>query len=268
MTYSKKPILELTDINLSFGYVPTLQDINLDMNSHEVVALVGDNGAGKSTLLKVIAGLYTPGSGTIRLHDQEVSIPSIKAANNLGIAAIFQDLTFCDNLDITANIFLGQELTCYPHCRDEANMHSTARALLSKLTSPLSVYQSMAGLSAGEKQTVAIARAVLTNPEIVLMDEPTSSLSVIQTAQVLSYIKELRAQGKSILFVCHNLPDVFAVADRIAIMRHGKIVAVHHTSSTSYEQVIAEIAGARTVNEEFINIDEINVSHQLIDRYN
>ena len=126
----------------------------------------------------------------------------------------------------------------------------------------------MDGLSTGEKQTVAIARAMLTNPDIILMDEPTASLSVIQTAQVLSYITELRNQGKSILLVCHNLPDVFSVADRIAIMRHGKIVAVHNTSETTYEQVIAEIAGARQVNNDFITTESVTVSHKLIDRYN
>lgn len=269
MTVNEKtPLLELSQINLSFDYIQALQGVNLQMYEHEVVALVGDNGAGKSTLLKTLAGYYTPDSGTITFHGNEVNIPNIKAANILGIAAIFQDLSFCSNLDVAANIFLGQELTTYCNYRDEAHMHSQARTLLSRLTSPLSVYRSMEGLSTGEKQTVAIARAMLNDPQVVLMDEPTASLSVIQTAQVLSYIKELRSEGKSILLVCHNLPDVFAVADRIAIMRHGKIVAIHDISSTSYEQIIAEIAGARVVNEEFVNMDEIAVPHKLIDRYN
>ncbi|TCD54306.1 sugar ABC transporter ATP-binding protein [Alloscardovia theropitheci] len=262
------PLLELNHICLSFDYIETLSDINLTMNEHEVVALVGDNGAGKSTLLKTIVGVYTPDTGSICLRGENVSIPNIKAASDYGIAAIFQDLSFCNNLDIAANIFLGQEKTSPFTIRNDSYMHVKAREILSRLTSPLSAFRSMEGLSTGEKQTVAIARAMLNNPDIILMDEPTASLSVIQTAQVLSYIKELRNQGKSILLVCHNLPDVFAVADRIAIMRHGKIVAIHHTQETTYEQIIAEIAGARQVNNEFINTESISVSHKLIDRYN
>lgn len=261
-------LLELNNLCLRFDCIETLSNVHLTLNAHEVVALVGDNGAGKSTLLKTISGVYTPDSGTIRMSGNEVSIPNIKAANDLGIASLFQDPSFCTNLDIAANIFLGNELSTKLTIRNDADMHSRARALLSQLTSPLSAFRSMDGLSTGEKQTVAIARAMLTNPDIILMDEPTASLSVIQTAQVLSYITELRNQGKSILLVCHNLPDVFSVADRIAIMRHGKIVAVHNTSETTYEQVIAEIAGARQVNNDFITTESVTVSHKLIDQYN
>ncbi|WP_018142861.1 ATP-binding cassette domain-containing protein [Alloscardovia criceti] len=269
MTVIEHPaLLELSHIYLSFGYLDILHDINLTMHKHEVIAMVGDNGAGKSTLLKTIAGLNIPNSGTIRLRGEEVHIPSIKAANDLGIAAIFQDLSFCTNLDIAANIFLGQEIASRLGNRDESQMHAKARQILAHLTSPLSSYRSMEGLSQGEKQTVAIARAMLHDPEIVLMDEPTASLSVIQTAQVLSFIKDLRSRGKSILLVCHNLPDVFAVADRIAVIRHGKLVAVHRTEETSYEQIIAEISGARAVNEDFITNEETVNPHKLIDRYN
>ncbi|WP_418969301.1 ATP-binding cassette domain-containing protein [Alloscardovia omnicolens] len=262
------PLLELSHITLSFDYIETLYDVNLTMKSHEVVAVVGDNGAGKSTLLKTIAGLYSPDSGSIRIRGEEVSLSNVRVANDLGIASIFQDINMCMNLDVAANIFLGQELSTQLGQRDEEKMHIQARHILSQLSSPLSASRSLEGLSTGEKQTVAIARAMLNDPEIVLMDEPTASLSVIQTAQVLSYIKDLRARGKAILLVCHNLPDVFAVADRIAVMRHGKLVAIHNTTETSYEQIIAEISGARTVNEEFINTDAIAEPHKLIDRYN
>ncbi|MFC0265692.1 ATP-binding cassette domain-containing protein [Alloscardovia macacae] len=261
-------LLEVQHLGLSFDYVDTLHDVSLTMHDHEVVAIVGDNGAGKSTLLKTIAGVHMPDTGRILVRGEETHISSIKVANALGITAIFQDVSFCMNLDIAANIFLGQEIASGITTRDDTAMHLKARKILSTLTSPLSAFRSMDGLSHGEMQTVAIARAMLNDPEIVLMDEPTASLSVIQTAQVLSYIKELRSQGKAILLVCHNLPDVFAVADRIAIMRHGKIVAIHQTHETTYEQVIAEIAGARHVNEEFVNNDTVPVPHKLIDRYN
>ncbi|OFQ99330.1 ATP-binding cassette domain-containing protein [Alloscardovia sp. HMSC034E08] len=262
------PLLEASHLSLSFNYIEALTDVSLSLAAHEVVALVGDNGAGKSTLLKTFAGLFSPDTGFLRVRGEKVTLSSVRAANDLGIASIFQDVNMCMNLDVAANIFLGQEIANQLGNRDDENMHIQAREILSQLSSPLSAFRSLEGLSTGEKQTVAIARAMLHDPDIVLMDEPTASLSVIQTAQVLSYIKELRARGKAILLVCHNLPDVFAVADRIAVMRHGRLVTVHRTAHTSYEQIIAEIAGARTVNEEFINTENTSEPHKLIDRYN
>lgn len=266
----QKTVLELSHINLSFDYIEALNDVNLTLKAHEVVALVGDNGAGKSTLLKVIAGLYHPDNGYISVNGEKVNLSSVRAANDLsiGIASIFQDINMCMNLDVAANIFLGQEIANQVGNRNDENMHIQARQILSQLSSPLSAFRSLEGLSTGEKQTVAIARAMLHDPSIVLMDEPTASLSVIQTAQVLSYIKDLRSRGKAILLVCHNLPDIFAVADRIAVMRHGRLVSVHRTVETSYEQIIAEIAGARTINEEFVNTEDHPEDHKLIDRYN
>lgn len=264
----QKTVLELSHINLSFDYIEALNDVNLTLKAHEVVALVGDNGAGKSTLLKVIAGLYHPDNGYISVNGEKVNLSSVRAANDLGIASIFQDINMCMNLDVAANIFLGQEIANQVGNRNDENMHIQARQILSQLSSPLSAFRSLEDLSTGEKQTVAIARAMLHDSSIVLMDEPTASLSVIQTAQVLSYIKDLRSRGKAILLVCHNLPDIFAVADRIAVMRHGRLVSVHRTVETSYEQIIAEIAGARTINEEFVNTEDHPEDHKLIDRYN
>ncbi|MFD0704546.1 ATP-binding cassette domain-containing protein [Alloscardovia venturai] len=262
------PLLKVEDVCVTFGYIEALKDVSLTVNSHEILAIVGDNGAGKSTLLKAISGLQPPDTGTFIWKDNEVSISSVKAANDIGISATFQSADFCDNLDIAANIFLGNELHTFFGNRDDNTMHIKSRKLLHKLTSPLSTYRSMHGLSMGERQTVSIARSLLTNPELILMDEPTASLSIIQTAQVLSYIKELRNHGRTIVLVCHNLPDIFAIADRIAVMRAGQITAVHKISETSYEQIVAEIAGARTVNEEFINVDTMTVPRKIINRYN
>ncbi|WP_181414467.1 ATP-binding cassette domain-containing protein [Bifidobacterium asteroides] len=228
---------------MRFGFVEALKHVNLDIRQHEVLAVVGDNGAGKSTLVRILSGLIRPDQGTLIWKGNPASISSIRVANQLGIAAVFQGQDFCDNLDVSSNLFLGKELRDHHHRRDDEAMRRRTRQVLQSLASPILVGQPMAALSLGQKQTVSIARTLLDNPELILLDEPTASLSVMQSAEVLNYIKRMRSEGRSILMVCHDLPDVFAVSDRIAVMRQGRLVGVLPTAKTSYETVIALISG-------------------------
>nr|WP_317908874.1 ATP-binding cassette domain-containing protein [Bifidobacterium callitrichos] len=233
---------------MKFGFVEALKSVNLDINRQEVVAIVGDNGAGKSTLVKIIAGFLQPGFGHIYLNGEEVTIPSIRAADRIGIASVFQGQEFCDNLNVAANLFLGKEVNI-GGVRDDEEMNSRARSVLKTLSSAIRVGSPIASLSTGQRQTVAIARTLLNDPQLILLDEPTAALSVMQTAEVLSYIKRLRSEGRTVVMVCHDLPDVFAVSDRIVVIRQGRISGVHRTVETSYEEIIAEIAGVATEHE-------------------
>ena len=241
----RKPLLELRDIDISFGFVDALKSATLSIYRQEIVAIVGDNGAGKSTLVKIIAGLLQPDSGTILYRNAPVVIPSIKVADEMGIASVFQGQEFCDNLDVASNLFLGKELT-YHGKRDDASMLGKARTVLKSLGSAISVRSPISSLSMG--QPVAVARTLLNDPALILLDEPTASLSVIQTAEVLSTIKRLRSEGRSIVMVCHDLPDVFSIADRIIVLRQGHISGIHCVTDTSYEEIIAEIAGVAIKN--------------------
>ena len=245
---SEPPLLRLEDICIKFGFVEALKSVNLDINRQEVVAIVGDNGAGKSTLVKIIAGFLQPGFGHIYLNGEEVTIPSIRAADRMGIASVFQGQEFCDNLNVAANLFLGKEVNI-GGVRDDEAMNSRARSVLKTLSSAIRVGSPIASLSTGQRQTVAIARTLLNDPQLILLDEPTAALSVMQTAEVLSYIKRLRSEGRTVVIVCHDLPDVFAVSDRIVVIRQGRISGVHRTVETSYEEIIAEIAGVATEHE-------------------
>lgn len=247
-TGGEPPLLRLEDICIKFGFVEALKSVNLDINRQEVVAIVGDNGAGKSTLVKIIAGFLQPGFGHIYLNGEEVTIPSIQAADRMGIASVFQGQEFCDNLNVAANLFLGKEVNV-GGVRDDEEMNSRARSVLKTLSSAIRVGSPIASLSTGQRQTVAIARTLLNDPQLILLDEPTAALSVMQTAEVLSYIKRLRAEGRTVVMVCHDLPDVFAVSDRIVVIRQGRISGVHRTVETSYEEIIAEIAGVATEHE-------------------
>lgn len=243
------PLLEIRDVSMRFEFVEALKSVNLTIGHQEVVALVGDNGAGKSTLVKIIAGLYQPSTGSLRVHGQETRISDICNANALGIASVFQDNEFCENLSVAANLFLGKELRTNYGIRDENSMHVRARAVLNTLSSSIQVSRPISSLSMGQRRTVAIAKTLLNNPDLILLDEPTDSLSIIQTAEVLEYIRRLRAEGRSVVMVCHDLPDVFAIADRIAVLRQGRIIAVHNASETSYERILAEIAGIPNVDD-------------------
>lgn len=236
-------LIELHGVTKKYGNVEALREVSLAVQRRQIVAIVGDNGAGKSTLVHVIAGLEQPDSGSITICGRQVRIDGIAKAAELGIASAFQQPEFCENLDVSANIFLGQELRRGIAARDDIGMYDKAREVLNTLSTPVRASQSISSLSGGQRQTVAIARTLLNDPSLVVLDEPTASLSVTQTAEVLEYITELRSANRSVIMVCHDLPNVFAIADRIVVMRHGEIRAVHNTSETSYEEVIAEISG-------------------------
>lgn len=253
------PLMEMSDISVKFGFVHALKQVSLSVRHREVLAVVGDNGAGKSTLIKIMSGLLHPDSGTMKWQGEAVTLPSIRAAAQLGVAAVFQGQSFCDNLDVSANLFLGKELRDNHLRRDDETMQERTRQVLQSLSSAIRVGQPMASLSMGQKQTVSIARTLLDNPQLILLDEPTSALSVMQTAEVLNYIKRMKAEGQSIVMVCHDLPDVFAVADRIAVMRQGRLVGVFETAKTSYETVVALISGidTETVMSETERIDAL-----------
>src|SRR3954454_10318886 len=216
-----EPVLTLRGISKHFGAVSALTNIDLDVYAGEVVALVGDNGAGKSTLVKILAGVHEPSSGTIAFHGKPVTISDPSAALRLGIATVFQDLALCENLDVVANIFLGRELS--PARLDEVTMEIRAWTLLNELSARIpSVRQPVASLSGGQRQTVAIARSLLLEPTVILLDEPTAALGVAQTAEVLALVERVRARGLGVIMISHNMEDVRAVADRIVVLRLGR----------------------------------------------
>lgn len=244
------PILALSGISKRFGAVEALTDVDFEVYPGEVVALTGDNGAGKSTLIKVIAGTHAPDSGTIRFDGAEVTINSPRQAAALGIETVYQDLALCDNLDVAANMFLGRETVKGPAAFGrlfELDMERRALEVLKRLnvTTISNVRSPVAMLSGGQRQSVAISRAVMWNSKVVLLDEPTAALGVAQTHEVLELIKELRTQGLGVVLISHNLHDVFEVADRIAVLRLGRNVATFRREETTPEEVIAAITGVR-----------------------
>jgi D-xylose transport system ATP-binding protein len=244
-------LLQLTGISKHFGAVQALDAVDFGVDSGEVVALVGDNGAGKSTLVKVIAGINPADEGEITFDGRPVRIGSPKAATDLGIATVYQDLALCDNLDAVANLFVGRERG-WGFGRSfrwlaEASMEHEARGLLERLSVGIpDVRQPVAALSGGQRQSIAVARATLGRPQLVLLDEPTAALGVVQTQQVLNLVHRLRDEGLAVVVISHNLVDVFAVADRIVVLRLGREVASLPTSETTAEDVVAAITGART----------------------
>ncbi|WP_448951651.1 ATP-binding cassette domain-containing protein [Labrys neptuniae] len=235
-------ILSLRQVSKHFGAVSALTDIELDVHAGEVVALVGDNGAGKSTLVKILAGVHQPSSGTITFHGKPVTLSNPSDALNLGIATVFQDLALCENLDSVANIFLGRELD--PYRLDEVSMEIKAWKLLNELSARIpSVREPIASLSGGQRQTVAIARSLLLEPKIILLDEPTAALGVAQTAEVLDLIERVRDRGLGVVMISHNMDDVRAVADRIVVLRLGRNNGVF-TPEDSHQDLISAITGA------------------------
>ena len=221
------PLLRLRGVSKSFGPVQALTDINLDIPNGEVTALVGDNGAGKSTLIKTIAGIWQPSSGELIWNGKPVHVHSPKDATDLGIAAVYQDLALCDNLDIVQNMLLGHEAVRFG-LLDEVNMELTAKQTLHDLrvTTVRSIRQLVGSLSGGQRQAVAVAKAVMLDAKLVIMDEPTAALGVTQTELVLNLIERLKNTGHSVLLISHNLNDVFQVADRIAVLYLGTLAAV------------------------------------------
>jgi simple sugar transport system ATP-binding protein/D-xylose transport system ATP-binding protein len=235
--------LALRGITKTFGAVAALTEVDLEVGRGEVVAVVGDNGAGKSTLVKILAGVHAPDSGTIVAGDREVTIPTPAAAHQLGIATVFQDLALCENLDVVENLFLGHEVRRLR--LDEVTMEVRSWELLRQLSAKIpSVRIPVASLSGGQRQTVAIARSLLADPQVVVLDEPTAALGVAQTAEVLNLIERLRERGLGVIMISHNMADVQAVADTVAVLRLGRNNGVFAAREVSTEDLIAAITGA------------------------
>jgi ABC-type sugar transport system ATPase subunit len=234
-----EPLLELRGIDKSFGPVRALSGVNLTVPAGMVTALCGDNGAGKSVTIKIISGIHTPDGGQIIWRGRPVPIHSPKDAAALGIATVYQDLALCDNLDIVQNMFLGRELIRHL-ALDEGPMEVAARRTLSDLqvTTVRSIRQPVASLSGGQRQSVAVARAVLWNSQLMVLDEPTAALGVAQTGMVLRLVRRLAEQGYGVLLVSHNLNDVFEVADRIAVLRLGHLVSEGPVSDYDRQSIV------------------------------
>ncbi len=241
------PIIELRDVKKSFGPVNVLKGVNLKAYPGKVTALVGDNGAGKSTLIKGLAGVQPYDGGDILFDGSTVELNNPREASRLGVEVVYQDLALCDNLDIVQNMFLGREETSvgtFDEGRMEREASDTLRSL--SVRTVKSVRQRVSSLSGGQRQTVAIARAVLKNARVVILDEPTAALGVAQTAQVLSLVTRLAEQGVAVIIISHNLADVFKVADYIAVLYLGTLVAELPTAETTYDDVIGYITGSKT----------------------
>lgn len=240
-------MLELRSVGMRFGAVEALQAVDLALAPGEVVGLMGDNGAGKSTLLKIVAGNFAPTSGEIRWDRQAVELTPLSAREH-GIEAVYQNLALCDNLSATANVFLGREL----HRRlfgilpvlDHAAMRKRSAELFDELGSDTRPDDIVRRMSGGQRQATALARARLSAPRLMLLDEPTAAISVRQIAEVLELIRSLRGQGVSVLLISHRMSDVFAVADRVVVLRRGRKVADKGIAESSPEEVTALITGA------------------------
>ena len=241
-----RPLLSLRGVNKSFGAVHVLQEVDFDVFPGQVTALVGDNGAGKSTLIKGIAGIYGFDSGSYEFDGQQVSVTSPKQSNALGIEVVYQDLALCDNLDIVHNLFLGREITKGGRL-DEAAMERRAKETLDGLSvrTVKSIRQQVASLSGGQRQTVAIARAVLWNSKLVVLDEPTAALGVAQTEQVLKLVRRLADNGLAVVLISHNLNDVFEVADNVAVLYLGKMAAQLPLDGLNRQQVVEIITSGQ-----------------------
>ncbi|MDQ1066988.1 ATP-binding cassette domain-containing protein [Streptomyces canus] len=241
---SATPVLALRGVSKRFGAVQALTDVELEVHAGEVVALVGDNGAGKSTLVKTIAGVHPIDEGVIEWDGSPVSINKPHDAQGLGVATVYQDLALCDNLDVVGNLYLGRELL-RRGIIDEVSMEQKARELLSTLSIRIpSVRIPIASLSGGQRQVVAIARALIGDPKVVILDEPTAALGVEQTAQVLDLVERLRERNLGVILISHNMADVKAVADTVAVLRLGRNNGSFSVKDTSQEEIISAITGA------------------------
>jgi D-xylose transport system ATP-binding protein len=252
---SDTPALEAQGIYKSFGAVEALRGVDFEAYAGQVTALLGDNGAGKSTLIKCIAGTHVPDAGEILVDGQQQHFRTPADATQVGIETIYQDLALCDNLDVVANLFLGREQTntWIPEVfrtLNEAPMEQRATEALGVLRINIpSVHSQVAQLSGGQRQSIAVARAVLYSPKVVILDEPTAALGVAQTKQVLDLVLRLREQGLAVVVITHNMVDVFQVADRALVMRLGRRVATFDIKQATPEDVVAAITGARTFEE-------------------
>ena len=237
------PLLECKGISKAFGAVQALYRVDFEVRNGEVMALVGDNGAGKSTLIKGVVGIYPFDEGEVLFDGQPVHIHGPRDAAKLGIEVVYQDLALADNLDVVANMFLGRESVRNGFVLDESSMERASRETLDSLhvTTLRSVRQVVAGLSGGQRQAVAVAKSVMWNSKLVILDEPTAALGVAQTRQVLDLVRRLAERGLGVVIISHNLHDVFEAADRIAVLRLGQRVAVLERSETTQQEVVHAI---------------------------
>jgi D-xylose transport system ATP-binding protein len=239
---SETPLLQLQSMTKTFGSVQALDDVDFEVRAGEVMALVGDNGAGKSTLVKCVAGTHAADSGRILFEGQEVDIHGPKDAARLGIEVVYQDLALCDNLDVVQNMYLGRELNRGQILSEAPMEQHTAETLKSlAVTTIKSIRQTVATLSGGQRQSVAVARAVMWNSKLVILDEPTAALGVAQTEQVLELVRRLGSQGLGVMLISHNLHDVFETADRISVLRLGRNVGVFERRQTTQQAVVEAI---------------------------
>ena len=248
MSDNQAPLLELRGLSKSFGSVQALSDVDFEVRHGEVMALVGDNGAGKSTLIKCVAGIHPMDEGEILYDGEPVAIHSPRDAAKLGIEVVYQDLALCDNLDVVQNMYLGREASHF-QVLTEPPMEAKTRETLASLrvTTIKSIRQAVATLSGGQRQSVAVARAVMWNSRLVILDEPTAALGVAQTEQVLALVNRLAEQGLSVVLISHNLHDIFETATRIAVLRLGRNAGLFERTKTTQEEVVHAItAGAPT----------------------
>ncbi len=241
------PLLECRGVSKSFGAVRALYKVDFEVRRGEVMALVGDNGAGKSTLVKCIAGIYPFDEGEVLFEGRPVSIHNPRDTARLGIEVVYQDLALADNLDVVANMFLGRERTRAGVVLDESSMEQASRETLDSLsvTTLRTVRQIVAGLSGGQRQAVAVAKSVMWNSKLVILDEPTAALGVAQTRQVLDLVRRLAERDLGVVIISHNLHDIFECADRITVLRLGQRVAEFETAKTNQQEVVHAITAGK-----------------------
>src|SRR6478672_8783143 len=239
---TEAPLLELRNITKSFGSVQALTEVDFEVQPGEVMALVGDNGAGKSTLIKCIAGTHSADGGQILFEGQEVHIHGPKDAGRLGIEVVYQDLALCDNLDVVQNMYLGREANRWQVLNEATMAEHTASTLKSLAVTTIgSIHQPVATLSGGQRQSVAVAKAVQWNSKLVILDEPTAALGVAQTEQVLALVRRLGEQGLGVVIISHNLHDIFESATRITVLRLGRTVGIYERAKTTQQEVVQAI---------------------------
>jgi D-xylose transport system ATP-binding protein len=244
------PLVELRDIRVAFGGVHAVQDVTVDLRAGEVVGLVGGNGAGKTTLMRALSGAHPADSGEILLDGHPVVIPNPRAAKGLGIETIYQTLALAENIDAAANLFLGRELKVRMGALDDAAMESATRKVMGRLNPNFKNFKSpVVSLSGGQRQAVAIARAIYFNARILIMDEPTAALGPAETVQVRNVIKQLKSEGIGIFLISHDIHDVFDLADRISVMLHGKLVGTVNKTEVTTDEVLGMIIMGKLPSE-------------------
>jgi D-xylose transport system ATP-binding protein len=242
MTAPHKPLVEMRDISLSFGGIHAVDQVSVDLYPGEVMALVGHNGAGKSTLVKILSGAYRRDSGSIAIRGEEAAIANPRDAKRYGIETIYQTLALADNVDTAANLFLGRELQTHWGTLDDIAMEAQARRVMGRLNPNFQRFKDpVKALSGGQRQSVAIARAILFNAQILIMDEPTAALGPQETAQVGDLIRKLKAEGIGIFLISQDIHDVFDLADRVCVMKNGRVVGTAHIAEVSEDDVLGMI---------------------------